>query len=61
MAEEDLKDGWDLLWNEKYKNKIFMFDNPRDAFGIALKKLGYSTVQSFCEALIRQEVSRNGV
>ena len=26
-----------------------------------LKKLGYSTVQSFCEALIRQEVSRNGV
>lgn len=32
----------DLLWNEKYKNKIFMFDNPRDAFGIALKKLGYS-------------------
>ena len=26
-----------------------------------LKKLGYSTVQSFCEALIRQEVSRNGI
>ena len=26
-----------------------------------LKKLGYSTVQSFCEAMIRQEVSRNGV
>lgn len=26
-----------------------------------LKKLGYSTVQSFCEAVIRQEVSRNGV
>lgn len=26
-----------------------------------LKKLGYSTVQSVCEALIRQEVSRNGV
>ena len=26
-----------------------------------LKKLGYSTVQSFCEALILQEVSRNGV
>lgn len=25
------------------------------------KKLGYSTVQSFCEALIRQEVSRNGI
>ena len=21
----------DLLWNEKYKDKILMFDNPRDA------------------------------
>lgn len=26
-----------------------------------LKKLGYSTVQSFCEAMIRQEVVKNGV
>lgn len=26
-----------------------------------LKKLGYSTVQSFCEAVIRQEANRNGV
>lgn len=26
-----------------------------------LKKLGYSTVQSFCEAMIRQEANRNGV
>lgn len=32
----------DLLWNEKYKNKILMFDNPRDAFGLSLKSLGYS-------------------
>lgn len=32
----------DLLWNEKYSGQILMFDNPRDAFGIALKKLGYS-------------------
>ena len=42
VDEADLKDGWDLLWNEKYKGKIIMFDNPRDAFGVALKKLGYS-------------------
>ncbi len=42
VDEADLADGWDLLWNEKYEGKIFMFDNPRDAFGIALKKLGYS-------------------
>ena len=39
---EDVLEGWDLLWNEEYKDKIVMFSNPRDAFGIALKKLGYS-------------------
>ena len=33
---------WDLLWNEKYAGKILMFDNSRDAFAIACKKLGYS-------------------
>ncbi len=32
----------DLLWNEKYKDQILMFDNPRDAFALALSKLGYS-------------------
>lgn len=35
-------DSWDILWNEKYKNKIFMFDTYRDTMGAALKKLGYS-------------------
>ncbi len=33
--------GWELLWNEKYKDKILMFDNSRDAFGIAQYILGY--------------------
>ena len=33
--------GWELLWNEKYAGKILMFDNSRDAFGIAQYKLGY--------------------
>ena len=42
VDEADLAQGWDLLWDEKYAGKIFMFDNPRDAFGIALKRLGYS-------------------
>ncbi len=42
VDEADLKDGWDLLWNEKYSGRIFMFDNQRDAFGIALNKCGYS-------------------
>ena len=39
VAEEDVT-GWELLWNEKYKGQILMFDNSRDAFGIAQYKLG---------------------
>ena len=34
--------GWELMWNEKYDDKILMFDNSRDAFGIAQLMLGYS-------------------
>ena len=33
---------WDILWDEQYASDILMFGNSRDAFGIALKKLGYS-------------------
>ena len=33
--------GWELLWNEKYADKILMFDNSRDAFGIASYLLGF--------------------
>ena len=32
--------GWELLWNEKYAGQILMFDNSRDAFGVAQYKLG---------------------
>ena len=35
-------DSWHILWDEDYKGKIIMFHNSKDAFGIALKKLGYS-------------------
>ena len=35
-------DDWKILWNPKYAGKILMFDNPRDAFGIAQKILGFS-------------------
>lgn len=35
-------DSWDILWDEDYAGKILMFNNPRDAFAIALEKLGYS-------------------
>lgn len=33
---------WDVLWNPKFKGEILMFSNSRDAFAIALAKLGYS-------------------
>jgi len=36
---EDVGD-WDLLWNDKYANKILQFNNSRDAFGMAMYKLG---------------------
>ena len=32
--------GWELLWNEKYADNILMFDNSRDAFGIAQYLMG---------------------
>lgn len=41
VVKEDV-DSWDILWDEKYKNRIFMFDTYRDTLGAALKKLGYS-------------------
>ena len=39
VAEEDAG-SWDLLWNEKYNDKILQFNNSRDAFGMAMYKLG---------------------
>ena len=33
---------WDILWNPKYAGQTAMFDNSRDAMGVALKLLGYS-------------------
>jgi len=35
-------DSWSALWDEQYKGKILMFNNPRDAFGIAQCLLGQS-------------------
>lgn len=34
--------GWENLWSDGYENEILMFDNPRDAFSVALFELGYS-------------------
>lgn len=40
IPEEDID--WDILWSEEYRDRILMFDNPRDAFAIAQTLLGYS-------------------
>ena len=41
MVDEDI-DSWGAMFDERYAGNIVMVDNPRDAFGIALKYLGYS-------------------
>lgn len=40
VSETDF--GWEILWDEKYADRILMFDNPRDAFAIAENMLGFS-------------------
>ncbi|MBQ7715066.1 MAG: ABC transporter substrate-binding protein [Clostridia bacterium] len=42
VDENDDFETWDILWDPKYMGSILMFSSPRDAFGIAEKKLGYS-------------------
>ena len=40
VVDEADTGSWDLLWNEKYSGRILQFNNPRDAFGTAMYKLG---------------------
>ena len=42
VTEKEVDINWDILWKEKYKKDILMFDNARDAFAISLLRLGYS-------------------
>ena len=35
-------DSWAILWNSKYKDRILMLDDPREAFGSTLKWKGHS-------------------
>ena len=41
MVDEEIT-SWSALFDPKYAGDILMFDNSRDAMGIALKYLGYS-------------------
>ena len=41
MVDEPIT-SWNVLWNSKYADNILMQDSVRDAYAVALKKLGYS-------------------
>jgi spermidine/putrescine transport system substrate-binding protein len=41
MVDEAV-DSWDILWNAKYENRIFMYESMRDSFTPAFKRLGFS-------------------
>jgi len=60
IISEDIT-SWSSLFDESYSGQILMFDNPRDAFGITLKYLGYSLntvnedeIREAFELLVRQ-------
>ncbi|MDR2657440.1 MAG: spermidine/putrescine ABC transporter substrate-binding protein [Oscillospiraceae bacterium] len=44
-------DSWTALWDEEYKNNVFMMDSIRDTIGVTLKMLGYSMNERSQEAL----------
>lgn len=59
---EDEVTSWDALWDERNAGEILMFNNSRDAFAIAAKKLGLSLnptsleqVQQIAEELKNQK------
>ena len=41
MVEGEI-DSWDALWDEAYAGNVLMFNNSRDAFAIAAKRIGLS-------------------
>lgn len=41
MVDEPVT-SWDIMWDTKYANNVFMLDSIRDSMGITLKYLGYS-------------------
>lgn len=55
-------DSWGILFDQAYDDQILMYDNSRDAIGIALKYLGYSynttdqaQIQEAVDLLIQQK------
>lgn len=42
VSADDLKAGWEVLRNTKYKGQVYMYDSERDSLMVALKALGFS-------------------
>ena len=53
---KEAPDSWGALWDERYAGEILMFNNPRDAFGVAQCYLGQSinteSVEDWDKAII---------
>lgn len=59
-------EGYNILKNEKYADKIYMYDSERDSFMVAFKALGYSMntqnpdeIQAAYEWLMKQRKTMN--
>ena len=52
LVDEEIT-SWDAMFDEKYAGNILMFESTRDAFGVALSKLGFS-VNTTDEGEIRE-------
>lgn len=62
MVDETV-DSWNILWDEKYKGNIIMYDSSRDSMAVALRKLGYSVntkndaeIEAAAQALTSQNI-----
>ena len=51
VDEKDLEEGFNILFNPKYKGQILMVNNSRDAFGITSKALGMPINQTTMEEI----------
>ena len=58
---DEVVDSWNILWDKKYADEIFMLNSQRDTIAVALKKLGFSMntrdideLEKAKEALIEQ-------
>ncbi|KOF57365.1 spermidine/putrescine ABC transporter substrate-binding protein [Clostridium sp. DMHC 10] len=65
---KDKIDSWNILWNTKYKGKIFMSDDMRNSIGVSLKRLGFSVnstnkeqINKAADELIKQKQNMNPV